>query len=151
MKVLLYDGKVFLTAKAFYDYIENTKDKPESWESGYVSVAFSYKLSTVSGLKVDWVTANKKEIVSLESKDEGWMIWDKGLDMSFEEYVRETEEPFTKEDLWRMAVDYVTKYDIPRSRLKRMVDDIISVSTDVGKKRGVYLYKLTNDKEKAHG
>ena len=144
-KVLLYQDKIFLNARSFHEYIlENIfdGDEPYNWSLGYIAVAFSNKLNTIQGFKVEWITIELKDYDQLQNSKKGWLKWTKGKDKTFSEFVISQKENFTKEILWRWAIDYVTTYDLPRSKMKRLVDDVLVESKSIGKKKGVLLYTL---------
>jgi hypothetical protein len=149
-KVLLYQDKIFLNARSFHEYIlENIFDgnEPHNWSLGYVAVAFSNKLNTIQGFQVEWITIELEDYDQLQYSKKGWLKWTKGKDKSFSEFVISRKEDYTKEKLWRWAIDYVTTYDLPRSKMKKLVDEILIESKNIGKKKGVLLYSLSEPSE----
>jgi hypothetical protein len=149
-KVLLYQDKIFLNARSFHEYIlENIFDgnEPHNWSLGYVAVAFSNKLNTIQGFQVEWITIELEDYDQLQNSKKGWLKWTKGKDKSFSEFVISRNEDYTKEKLWRWAIDYVTTYDLPRSKMKKLVDEILIESKNIGKKKGVLLYSLSEPSE----
>ena len=144
-KVLVYNDKVFYNARSFYEFVLiNVFDgnEPSSWNLEYIAVAFTKKLKTISGIKVDWVTLELEPWDNLRASDKGWMKWSSGGDKTFLEFVESRNRTYTKEQLWRWVIDYVVTYDLPRSRMKRLVDDVLIASEQVDKKRNVNVYKL---------
>jgi hypothetical protein len=144
-KVLLYNDKVFFNARSFYEFILINVfdgDEPGNWSLEYVAVCFTNKLKTISGIKVDWVTVELKAWDDLRASNDGWIKWTSGGDKTFVEFVQSRNESFTKEHLWRWVIDYVVTYDLPRSKMRRLVEDVIEQSRVVGKLRGVNLYKV---------
>jgi hypothetical protein len=149
-KVLLYNEKIFLNARSFYEFIlinEMEGETPANWDLGYIAVAFSYKLKTISGLKVEWVSIRDDVLDALRSTEGGWMEWKDGPDITFVEYVKNKETEFTREELWNWVVEYVTTYDQPRAWMKRFVDEVMSQSESIEKKNRVLVYKLTKDQK----
>lgn len=144
-KILLYHDKVFLNARSFYEFVLiNVFDgnEPSNWSLDYIAVCFTNKLKTISGIKVDWVTVELEVYDRLQQSAEGWIKWSAGGDKTFIEFVRSQDEKYTKEMLWRWVVDYVVTYDLPRSKMKRLVDEVLAESTLIGQRKNVHLYKL---------
>lgn len=145
-KVLLYHDKIFLNARSLYEYIlinVFNGDEPGHWNLEYVAVCFTNKLKTIQGIKVDWVTIELNDWDALQQSPEGWIRWTAGRDKTFSEFVQSQDENFTKEQLWEWVIDYVVTYDLPRSRMKRLVEEVLEQSKVVGKVKGVNLYKIS--------
>ena len=145
VKTLLYNDKIFLNARRFYEFVLiNTFDgeEPTNWNLEYVAVCWTAKLKTFSGIKVDWVSVEDTIYDQLKASPDGWLKWTLGGDKTFLNFIKDIGEDYTKEDLWRWAVEYVTTYDLPRSKMKRLVDDIMDISEVVGKSKNVQVYQL---------
>lgn len=146
-KVLLYNDKIFLNARSFYEFILiNVFDgeAPRNWNLEYVAVCFTNKLKTIAGIKVDWFSADEDTMLLLQDSKDGWIKWTGGADKTFTEFIAVMQVDFTKEDLWRWAIDYVVTYDIPRMRIKRLVDDVLKQTTVIGVKNGVQVHRLNS-------
>lgn len=148
-KVVLYNDKIFFNARNFYEFVLiNVFDgqEPNGWNLEYIAVAFSKRLKTISGVKVDWVSIDIETQDNLRASDRGWIKWSAGGDKTFLEFVESRKRTYTKEQLWRWVIDYVVTYDIPRSRMKRLVDEVLIASEAIDKKMNVNIYKLRTNK-----
>lgn len=144
-KVLLYDNKIYLNARSFYEYVLDEGIKDGSWDLPHVSVAHSNRYKTISGIAVDWVSVDKDTIIKLEESDYGFIDHDGSLDPTFLEYVVSKETPYTREILWSWVVEYSQTYESPLARMKRLVDDVMAESKQVDKKNNVFLYEVVLD------
>ena len=144
-KLLLYNDKIFLNARSFYEFVLDNVyegEEPTNWKLEYIAVCWTNKLKTIAGINVDWVMVETEMYDKLKETKAGWLRWSQGRDKTFVEFIEEMKVNFTKEDLWRWVVDYVVTYDLPRLRMKRFVDEVLEQSETVGKTRGVLVYQL---------
>lgn len=142
VKVLLFEDRIFMNARSFYEYIMNEEEAPNNWNLAYVAVAFTNKLNTISGIEVDWITISDEDYEALKLAEAGWITWKKGPDLSFIEYVRALNISYTREALWRLVVDYAVTFDTPRSHMKRYVEEVMKESEPIKKVAGVFVYEL---------
>jgi len=144
-KLLLYNDKIFLNARTFYEFVLDNVyegEEPTNWKLEYIAVCWTNKLKTIAGINVDWVMVDDEMYSKLKETKNGWLRWSQGKDKTFIEFIAEMNVSFTKEDLWRWAVDYVITYDLPRLRMKRFVDEVLEQSVAVDKYKGVLVYRL---------
>lgn len=149
-KLLLYNDKIFLNARSFYEFVLDNVyegEEPTNWKLEYIAVCWTNKLKTIAGINVDWVMVETEMYDKLKETKDGWLRWSQGRDKTFIEFIEEMKVNFTKEDLWRWVVDYVVTYDLPRLRMKRFVDEVLEQSETVGKTRGVLVYQLLASNE----
>lgn len=145
IKILLYNDKIFLNARSFYEFVlTNVFDgeEPNNWKLEYIAVCWTNKLVTIAGVHVSWVLIHEEDYLTLKNSPDGWLKWNYGKDKTFVEFMQAIGGEFTKEDIWRWAVDYVITYDMPRMRIKRFVDDVLELSEPVDKTKGVLLYRF---------
>ena len=142
-KVLSYKQRLFLNARSFHEFILETEfdgNEPNNFKLGYVAVCFTHRQKTIAGFKVDWVLVDLVREDALHKSETGWIRYTEGPDECFMEFVVNKKEQYTKEILWRWVIDYVSLYDQPRSHMKRLVDDVLTLSCVVEKKNGVNVY-----------
>ena len=147
-KTLLYNDKIFLNARHFYEFVLTNVfegEEPNNWKLEYIAVCWTNKLKTIAGVKVDWVMVDEETYLKLKEAKDGWLRWSHGTDKTFIEFIADMNTTYTKEDLWRWAVDYVITYDLPRARMKRFVDEVLEQSEVIDKTRGVLVYKLNEN------